>query len=155
MPVACRKGCAVLLLPGGGHRAGSPCHCPPSSPSALRRQLRRVQQRVHDAHNRTRGMARQQRKALTVACPLLAENRCSVYSVRPIQCRGCHSFDAKVCEVSTTTRKISPHATAAMDWRRKSVTDATLRGLCDGIAQARLTGRHSETQRTGDRARRS
>ncbi len=34
-------------------------------------------------------------------CPLLVANDCSVYSIRPIACRGRHSLDAKTCELDS------------------------------------------------------
>ncbi len=34
-------------------------------------------------------------------CPLLKDNECSVYSSRPLACRGRHSLDRKTCEVDS------------------------------------------------------
>src|SRR5262249_37770602 len=36
--------------------------------------------------------------ATRTPCPLLDGNRCSVYDVRPLSCRGCNSYDADSCE---------------------------------------------------------
>lgn len=40
------------------------------------------------------------RQRLRIPCPLLVDNRCSVYPVRPIACRGWNSTDARACEIS-------------------------------------------------------
>ncbi|HEY3920132.1 MAG TPA: YkgJ family cysteine cluster protein [Stellaceae bacterium] len=40
----------------------------------------------------------EQRVATGRPCPLLVDDRCSIYAVRPITCRSCTSPDAKRCE---------------------------------------------------------
>src|SRR5690606_35233866 len=39
-----------------------------------------------------------QRFGAKIPCPLLEDNKCSVYTVRPIACRQCATCSAKDCE---------------------------------------------------------
>lgn len=96
-------------------------------------------QRAREAHARTDGLAWHRRIGHRFACPLLVENRCSAYSVRPLQCRGCHSVDAAACEAAANTGDFAPLA-EFMDGRRKTVTDGMMRGLATGIAEANFDG---------------
>src|SRR5262249_55173747 len=47
-----------------------------------------------------RGLRPDQRSRARMPCPLLAENRCLAYPVRPLTCRGFNSADAVQCEQS-------------------------------------------------------
>jgi hypothetical protein len=42
--------------------------------------------------------------AARLPCPLLVDERCSVYPVRPLTCRGFNSSDARRCRQSVTER---------------------------------------------------
>jgi Fe-S-cluster containining protein len=44
-----------------------------------------------------------ERKKIRKACPLLVNNSCSVYEVRPLSCRGWNSLDVKDCEKAFST----------------------------------------------------
>jgi Fe-S-cluster containining protein len=46
------------------------------------------------------GLSEIEHSRKNVACPLLDDSRCSVYSVRPGACRTYHSLDVKSCEYS-------------------------------------------------------
>ena len=48
--------------------------------------------------DRTRGLDSGRRADLKMPCPLLVERRCSVYSVRPLKCRGGNSVDSDTCQ---------------------------------------------------------
>lgn len=60
-------------------------------------ELERVVERVHAARLRTEGLDAQQRFSPDHPCPLLVDNRCSVYAVRPLSCRATNSLDAEQC----------------------------------------------------------
>jgi Fe-S-cluster containining protein len=45
----------------------------------------------------TRGLSAADRRSPAHACPLLKNQLCSVYDVRPLSCRGVHSFDQEAC----------------------------------------------------------
>jgi Fe-S-cluster containining protein len=44
-------------------------------------------------------------KAARLPCPLLVNNRCSVYPVRPLTCRGYNSSNARCCEQTVKARE--------------------------------------------------
>jgi hypothetical protein len=56
--------------------------------------------RVRDADDRSRGLTMAQRLQARIACPLLQDDRCSVYDARPLSCRAAVSLDAAACERS-------------------------------------------------------
>lgn len=58
--------------------------------------------RVQQSRARAEGLSPAQRYSEEHPCPLLQEGRCSVYSFRPLSCRGVHSLNAGAC--SSTLR---------------------------------------------------
>lgn len=56
--------------------------------------------RIRAADDATRGLSAAQRIAARVPCPLLENDRCSVYDSRPLSCRAAVSLDAGACESS-------------------------------------------------------
>jgi len=69
--------------------------------SGLRpRALAKLRQRLTATDERTRGMDGFQRVCAAIICPLLVNAKCSVYPVRPIQCRVYHSLNLSDCEVA-------------------------------------------------------
>lgn len=61
-------------------------------------ELRRLHQRVDSAYRATRGLTRDERHSPAHACPLLEDELCSIYEVRPLSCRGVHSLDEQACK---------------------------------------------------------
>lgn len=59
--------------------------------------LFRVKQKVRLAHEKTHHLSAEQRLSPELPCPLLDNQMCSVYEVRPLSCRGVHSLDEAVC----------------------------------------------------------
>jgi hypothetical protein len=57
-----------------------------------------LRQRMTAHIEATHGLDAARRRKLRLACPLLVENRCSVYPVRPISCRGWNSLDRGLCD---------------------------------------------------------
>jgi hypothetical protein len=110
--VACRRGCAFC------------CHAyvSVSVPEALlvARTIRSLPEprrstalaRIREIDDRTRGRPPEERIGEgALPCPLLVDNRCSVYDVRPFGCRAEMSTDASACERLVNgldARKISP-----------------------------------------------
>jgi len=96
--VACRQGCAFC------------CHTYVSvlAPEALRaaRAVTTLRQpdrdaaieRIRAADGRTRGLDPDARKGQWLACPMLIDNRCSIYTARPLACRAEMSINAADCE---------------------------------------------------------
>jgi Fe-S-cluster containining protein len=56
-----------------------------------------VRRHVEHAHERTRGLSREQRNSPEYPCPFLEGSECSIYGVRPLACRGVHSTDEHAC----------------------------------------------------------
>lgn len=54
--------------------------------------------RIRAADERTRGLTVNERISPDLPCPLLEGERCSVYEVRPLSCRGKNSLDAAACD---------------------------------------------------------
>jgi Fe-S-cluster containining protein len=98
MPIACGKGCSHC------------CHIWVSvtAPEALfiAKALRRrsdaaaVIERVKAAHLYTKDFPFEVRDRYPHACPLLVDDLCSVYEIRPTACRLAASADAAICERS-------------------------------------------------------
>lgn len=96
--LACREGCAHCCH----QRVGA------TVPEALAifatleatrssAELRQVRERVERAYHATRGLSRDERISPEHPCPLLENDLCSVYEVRPLACRGVHSLDEQAC----------------------------------------------------------
>lgn len=59
--------------------------------------LELVRARVAEAHERARGLSTAERFSTAQPCPFLEAERCSIYDVRPLVCRGMNSRDAEAC----------------------------------------------------------
>jgi Fe-S-cluster containining protein len=65
-------------------------------------------------------------------CPLLRDDRCAVYRVRPLVCRAMHSLDAKQCELeweSNSFRGVEHYA------HRQEITASLAQGLLAGCRE--------------------
>ena len=56
-----------------------------------------TRQRIADQYLTTKDLSPDERRAMNVACPLLADGLCSVHPVRPLACASHHSTDAWLC----------------------------------------------------------
>jgi Fe-S-cluster containining protein len=63
-------------------------------------ELQGLRARLTELSPRAREASPTARHRLRIRCPLLVDNRCSVYPVRPVACRGWNSTDARACEIS-------------------------------------------------------
>jgi Fe-S-cluster containining protein len=63
-------------------------------------QIAATQERIRANLERRRG----QRSHIGIPCPLLVDNLCSVYSVRPLTCRGFNSSVPLMCEHQATAK---------------------------------------------------
>ena len=75
--------------------------------------------------------------AKRVACPLLVNERCSVYPVRPLTCRGFNSTDARSCERSVKSHQ---HVDVPTHDPPHRLATFVLDGLRSGLSEAGLTG---------------
>lgn len=67
---------------------------------------------------RIKPMTPEEHKATNVECPMLENNSCSIYPVRPFGCRMHHSYDLKSCEYSFE----NPHDTVFQGARDMDLT---------------------------------
>ena len=78
-----------------------------------------------------------QEKPSSFPCPLLKDNGCRIYPVRPFVCRGFNSYDATACE----RRKAGDGDTEILGYiHQDTVAQATLRGVQRGCADRGLDG---------------
>jgi Fe-S-cluster containining protein len=70
-------------------------------------------------------------------CPLLVENRCTVYPVRPLTCRGFTSSNARRCERAAKVREPTTVPTHGPALRTATYI---LDGMRSGLAEAGLAG---------------
>jgi Fe-S-cluster containining protein len=135
-PLACREGCAWC------------CYTPvgTAAPEVLRivaylrdtlspEQWESLRQRVRSGEEQRRqlGIARVRRAALP--CPLLVEDRCSAYPVRPLTCRGYTSSDAGLCERALG---LEGGGEVPIYWAQQRLAAFVLDGLRSGLHENRL-----------------
>jgi Putative zinc- or iron-chelating domain len=99
-PIACAKGCSacctakVLVAPPEAARIAE--HARRTLAPEVYTSL---VERVHKAHERSRGLTRAERIRASIPCPLLDESgACSLYEVRPVICSGWNSLDRAGCD---------------------------------------------------------
>jgi hypothetical protein len=75
--------------------------------------------------------------AAPLPCPLLVNNRCSVYAVRPMTCRGFNSSDAAACQAS-----VMDHSRTAVPVYppQLRIANVVLDGMRAGIRESGLEG---------------
>jgi Fe-S-cluster containining protein len=132
-PLACAEGCAWC------------CHkivgC--AVPEVLRivsylqqqlspEEMAATRNRIVQRDEERRALRHDRWAAKRLACPLLVDQRCSVYPVRPLTCRGFNSTDVRQCERSFKTREPVQVPTHAASHRLATFVLAGLRdGLCE------------------------
>jgi hypothetical protein len=98
-PPACQAGCAHCCHQAVGVSAPElfaiHAHLRATRTPA---ELDGTARRIRDADDKTRGMTAAERLSPALPCPFLVEERCSIYEVRPLACRGTNSLDATACE---------------------------------------------------------
>jgi Fe-S-cluster containining protein len=97
-PWACESGCAACC------RRKVACTIPEVISIAAwlsecsEEEKQRIRADAQHLHDSTAELDDLGRVRAALPCPLLVEQRCSVYEVRPIACRAVYSFDRKACE---------------------------------------------------------
>jgi Fe-S-cluster containining protein len=61
--------------------------------------LSALKSRIAVVDDQTHGMTHKERGVLALPCPLLSDERCSVYDTRPFVCRAANSVDAEQCRI--------------------------------------------------------
>ncbi|HZP49426.1 MAG TPA: YkgJ family cysteine cluster protein [Vicinamibacterales bacterium] len=72
----------------------------------------------------------------SVPCPLLVDDRCSVYPIRPLVCRGYNSTDAAACQAAHA----DPAALVPIFAMLKDVTDGAAVGVAHALREAGGSG---------------
>jgi hypothetical protein len=143
-PIACKKGCSacctakVLVAPPEIARIAARAR-QALAPDAYTSLV----ERVHQAHERSRGLTRAERIRASIPCPLLDEaGACSLYEVRPIICSGWSSLDKAGCDAHfldhTADRPPELHP------QSNEVALAVLGGLIGAAVDRRLDARPLE-----------
>jgi Fe-S-cluster containining protein len=86
-------------------------------------------------HRQTLGLAQVRRSALP--CPLLVDDRCSAYPVRPLTCRGYSSSDSHSCKQSLET---DGGVRVPIYWPQQRLSAFVLDGLRAGLEESLLDG---------------
>jgi Fe-S-cluster containining protein len=131
-PAACREGCAWCCY----QRVGV------AAPEVLRiaaylqehlsgADLQALQERIRQGAEQRRAAG----AAVRLPCVLLADNRCMVYPVRPLTCRGFNSTDARRCEQALAT---GDSAAVPAYGPQQRLAAFVLDGLRAGLQESRL-----------------
>jgi len=94
-------------------------------------------QRLVATDETTRGMDGYQKVCAGIICPLLVNGKCSIYPVRPIECRVYHSLNLSDCEVPLDDKNRS--VTIRSDIA--SLSRGIFAGLTEGLRTAGLQTR--------------
>ena len=118
-------------------RARSRTHCSLPPRQFVWVQLAAFQARALELVEKRRALKNDRWAASRLPCVFLEEERCSVYPVRPLTCRGFTSSDARACERSYRERPrveipvYEPQlriATFVLDGMRAGLTESGLKG---------------------------
>jgi Fe-S-cluster containining protein len=131
-PSACREGCAWCCYKRVGSAAPEVLRIAAYLKETLSAEgLEALRQRVQ------RGVEERRGGRTGLACPLLVEDRCAAYPVRPLTCRGYNSSDARRCERSLDPN--DPVEVPAYVPQQRLFT-FVLDGLRAGAQESRLDG---------------
>jgi hypothetical protein len=140
-PPACRPGCTYC------------CHqnvaVSPPEALAIARHLRTtltsselagVIWRVAGTTSRLRNTGRRERFLLRVPCLLLSKGHCTVYSLRPLTCRGDNSLDAGVCAAAFDDPASTGDRAPVEYPPQRAIASGLLWGTVDALGEAGLEG---------------
>jgi Fe-S-cluster containining protein len=100
-PLACQMGCAWCCHKTVGTAAPEVLRIAAYLRQTLTpEQLRATQARIHGLTQQRQALRPDRRSHARLPCALLVEDRCAIYPVRPLTCRGYNSSDARRCEQS-------------------------------------------------------
>jgi len=135
-PLVCRPGCSyccynqVQMTPPEAfliaHQVAR--HLEPEVQARVRERLAETRRRLTGLTIREAARRRRQ-----FPCPLLEEDRCAVYPVRPLACRAMHSFDLEQCRKEWRQESLSPVQYYA---HRDEIVFSISHGLLEGCRLA-------------------
>jgi hypothetical protein len=85
----------------------------------------------------------ERRQGRRVPCPLLRDECCSVYPVRPLNCWGWNSHDARRCQTYAETG----HGATPVYIPQKEIAIGVAHGVIQGLGQVGLSGQTVELLR--------
>ena len=99
--------------------------------------LSALKSRIAAVDDQTHGMTHKEHGVLALPCPLLSDERCSVYDTRPFVCRAANSVDAEQCRVMFCTHLAEGANTQIISYEPQKTVYATIgaaaaAGLADG-----------------------
>jgi Fe-S-cluster containining protein len=98
-PLACQEGCAWCCHKLVGTTAPEVFRIADYLQRHLAPQeLQTVEDQIIQRDEQRKGLREDRWSAARLPCSLLVDDRCSVYPVRPLTCRGFNSSDARQCE---------------------------------------------------------
>jgi Fe-S-cluster containining protein len=100
-------------------------------------QLHTTRARIKSLLEQRQALRSDRRSRARLPCALLVEDRCSIYSVRPLTCRGFNSSDARQCE-----RSLEPGSQVVVPSYapQQRLYTFVLDGMRAGLAESRLDG---------------
>jgi len=96
-----------------------------------------LKERLHEAADKIAPLTKKEHLSTNISCGLLADGMCSVYSVRPLLCRKCHSTSVDMCRAyfeNPTDRSIG----TSEDIGLNAVARAAIEGFGEGLEKSRL-----------------
>ncbi|MBT3917622.1 MAG: YkgJ family cysteine cluster protein [Rhodospirillaceae bacterium] len=147
-PLACQAGCTFCCHQYVGISAAELAivtkYVETNFDAADQLQLR---DRLGKTLEATAGMNQFERAASRIDCPLLDETtrHCTIYTARPLTCRGMHSLDREACEKDDATPGQNHPIPQFED--HKSITRSIAIGLHLGIAENDLEAKELELGR--------
>jgi uncharacterized protein len=96
-----------------------------------------LRERVAQANEQRRALRPDQRRRAALPCVFLKDNRCSVYQVRPMTCRGYNSSDPRCCQDLVSGAKYVEVPIYAPQQRLYTFV---LDGLRAGVEESKLEG---------------
>lgn len=99
-------------------------------------EQQRLTQRVSQVHAQVHPMSGRERVSTNVACPYLAEGKCSIYPVRPLSCRGFNSSSKEACR--TVYERARTDLTIPAYIPLMASAQGLKEGLLAGLKQSRL-----------------
>jgi Fe-S-cluster containining protein len=98
-PLVCQEGCAWCCHKLVGTTAPEVFRIADYLHKQLAPQeLQTIREQIVQLDEQKKGLREDRWSAARLPCPLLMNDRCSVYPVRPLTCRGFNSSDARQCE---------------------------------------------------------
>jgi Fe-S-cluster containining protein len=104
-------------------------------------ELHAAQERIVQTDEQRRSLKEDRWQAARLPCSLLVNNRCSVYPVRPLTCRGYNSSDPQTCEQTVKVRELVEVPSHAPQHRLAAFV---LDGLRAGLAESGLRNERLE-----------